>query len=224
MPADSLQLTDSILKNGLTLGSVALCALCAIIAGLAIAELHKRNGECTASFLVTLATLPLLVQTVIMVVNGNLGAGVAVAGAFSLVRFRSLPGGAREITGIFCAMALGLVVGMGYLLYAMLFLVVIAAFHLILQATRFGEKTNHARILKLTIPENLDYEDAFDDVFAEHVRKNEMLKVKTTNMGSLFELTYRVWLKDGASSKAFLDTLRTRNISLSRELASDDTL
>ncbi|MDR1569902.1 MAG: DUF4956 domain-containing protein [Oscillospiraceae bacterium] len=232
MPADSsLSITQSVLANGLTPLAVALCALCAIVIGLTLAELHRRGGEASQSFLVTLATLPLLVQLVIMAVNGNLGAGVAVAGTFSLVRFRSLPGGAREIGAIFCAMALGLIVGMGYLIYSIASLVIIAAFQLALTAlisARSQGKGDQLRVLKVTIPETLDYEGAFDDLLAEYTLQPELIKVKTTNMGSLFELTYSVRMKDSASTKSFLDALRTRNgnltLSLSREMPSTEIL
>ncbi|GHU71484.1 DUF4956 domain-containing protein [Clostridia bacterium] len=228
MQANSINIFASVLSGGLTIGAVALCTLCAVIAGLTLAAVYRKGVDASASYLTTLAILPLIVMIVITTVNGNLGAGVAVAGAFGLVRFRSMPGSAREISGVFCAMAIGLVLGMGYIGYAVLFLILIALFLTILAAMKFGEKSGNLRLLRMTIPETLDYEGVFDDVFSQFTTSNELVKVKTTNMGSLFDLTYRVALKEPSSTKAIIDMLRTRNgnlnISISRELSPVDEL
>lgn len=168
----------------------------------------------TQSFVVTLAMLPAVVQVVIMLVNGNIGAGVAVAGAFSLVRFRSAPGTAREIGIIFLAMAIGLATGMGYVVLAVLFFLVMAVFMLAMSVLRFGGGNEHERELKITIPETLDYDGLFDDLFQKYTRSAELNKIKTTNMGTLYELDYRIVLKSERIPKAFLDELRCRNGNL----------
>ena len=176
----------------------------------------------------TLVLIPATVQIVIMLTSGNIGAGVATAGAFNLVRFRSLPGKARDIGSLFFAMALGLATGMGYVFYAFLFLMVIGCFSLLLTQLRFGQARAENRILKITIPENLDYDHLFDEVFNMYAKSAELTHVKTTNMGSLYELTYTVLLKSADFPKAFIDELRCRNgnltISLSREQLSGEEL
>ena len=158
--------------------------------------------------------LPAVVQVVIMLVNGNIGAGVAVAGTFSLVRFRSAPGTAREIGMIFLAMAIGLATGMGYVALAIFFFLVMAAFVLLLTCLRFGGGNGQERELKITIPENLDYEGLFDDLFQKYTRSARLERVKTTNMGTLYELHYSVVLKGERIPKEFLDELRCRNGNL----------
>jgi uncharacterized membrane protein YhiD involved in acid resistance len=182
---------------------------------------HNRN------FVVTLAVLPAMVQLVIMLVNGNIGAGVAVAGAFSLVRFRSIPGTARDIGSIFFSMAIGLASGMGYIGLAVLFTLIVGLATLLLINFNFGGGRQN-RILKILIPESLDYDGLFDDIFDEHLESYEVDRIRTTNMGSLFELTYLVTLKKSSVSKAFIDAIRTRNgnltVSISREHAAMEEL
>jgi uncharacterized membrane protein YhiD involved in acid resistance len=165
-------------------------------------------------FVVTLALLPAVVQIVIMLVNGNLGTGVAVMGAFSLIRFRSAPGGAKEIGSIFLAMALGLATGMGYIAVAVIFLVLYSAVNLLLNSLKFGERSRFEKELKITIPESLDYNGIFDDLFGEYTEKAELIRVKTTNMGSLYELTYSIVMPAAAREKEFIDKLRCRNGNL----------
>jgi uncharacterized membrane protein YhiD involved in acid resistance len=172
--------------------------------------------------------LPAIVELVIILVNGNIGAGVAVAGAFSLVRFRSAPGRGREITGIFLAMAVGLAAGMGYLGVAVLFTVLVSGINVALNVLHFGTTDGGIRQLKITIPEDLDYEGRFDDIFKKYLKNYTFDEVRTTNMGSLYRLTLSVTMKDNASSKKFLDELRTRNgnldLSLGRMTESADAL
>ena len=151
---------------------------------------------------------------VILLVNGNVGAGVAVAGAFSLVRFRSAPGTAREIGVIFLAMAIGLAAGMGYIGLAVLFFVIVAAVTLLLTRFNFGGSKRSERILRITIPENLDYEGLFDDLFQKYAENCSLEKVKTSNMGTMYELQYRIALKDAKIPKAFFDEIRCRNGNL----------
>ena len=207
-------LFQPVLQAGVTLPGVLLCTSASLLFGYAIARLHLRQGTCSRSFAVTLALLPAIVQIVIMLVNGNIGTGVAVAGAFALVRFRSVPGTAREISAIFSAMALGLALGMGFLAIAVIFFLCTAVFTLVLTRLEFGTPSRSHRRLKITIPEGLDYEGIFDDLFQEYTVYTELERVRTTNMGSLYELCYLVELPGSGISKAFLDELRCRNGNL----------
>lgn len=205
---------NSIIDIQITIPVFAICTAVSIILGLGTALLCMYKSRYTQSFVVTLAMLPAVVQVVIMLVNGNIGAGVAVAGAFSLVRFRSAPGTAREIGIIFLAMAIGLATGMGYVVLAVLFFLVMAVFMLAMSVLRFGGGNEHERELKITIPETLDYDGLFDDLFQKYTRSAELNKIKTTNMGTLYELDYRIVLKSERIPKAFLDELRCRNGNL----------
>jgi uncharacterized membrane protein YhiD involved in acid resistance len=158
-----------------------------------------------------------------MMVNGNVGTGVAVAGAFSLVRFRSIPGSAREISALFVAMGAGLIAGMGYLGFAFLFTLVLCAMYLIYTVLNFGndKKNELNKTLRITIPEDLNYTEVFEDIFDELTTKKELVQVKTTNMGSLFKLTYNLTLKNAATEKELIDKLRCHNgnleIAISRQ-------
>ena len=206
---------DSILTSSLTLETFLLCTGTSLALGLATALLVRYKSRTTQSFALTIAVLPAIVQVVIMLVNGNLGAGVAVAGAFSLVRFRSAPGSAREISAIFLAMALGLATGMGYLFLALLFFLLIALFLLCLRALNFSGADGRERELRITIPEDLDYDGLFDDIFERYTDAVTLDHVKTSGMGTLYELRYRVRLRAAQTPKAFLDELRCRNGNLS---------
>ncbi len=172
------------------------------------------KSKCSQSFAITLAVLPAMVQVVIMLVNGNIGAGVAVAGTFSLVRFRSAPGTAREIAANFLAMTISLATGMGYLLLAAVLFSIIALALLLMTRLGFGRESQEERILRVTIPENLDYDGLFDDLLGEYTRSWTLERVKTTNMGTLYELQYRILLPGGALLKALLDEIRCRNGNL----------
>ena len=208
---------DSIITGTeLTLTAFFLCTAVSLLLGVAAAALsmYKSRSKYSQSYILTLAMLPALVQIVIMMVNGNIGAGVAVAGAFGLIRFRSAPGTAKEIGMVFLTTAIGLATGMGYVAIAAVFFVIIAAFTLVLTATGFGAGASDERELKITIPENLDYDGLFDDLFEKYTRSAGLDRVKTTNMGTLYELSYKITLRDGVSTKAFLDELRERNGNL----------
>lgn len=205
---------DSMITTDITLPIFLLCSAASLLLGIAAAFVMTRGTHTTQSFCMTIAVLPFAVQMVIMLVNGNLGAGVAVAGAFGLVRFRSAPGSAREIAAIFFAMTLGLATGMGYLGLAVLFFAIFAAAFLLLDALHFGKGDETERILKITIPENLDYDGLFTDVFRRYLRSCALEQVKTTNMGTLYELQYRVVFHQPQISKDFLDELRCRNGNL----------
>ncbi|WP_243125595.1 DUF4956 domain-containing protein [Clostridium sp. BSD2780061688st1 E8] len=167
----------------------------------------------TKSFVISLVLLPALIGVIIMMVNGNLGTSVAVLGAFSLVRFRSVPGSSKEITSIVFAMAVGLATGMGYVTFAGLITVLVSVVLFLLSRTPFGE-TRSARELRVLIPEDLDYTAVFEDIFAQYTRTHQLHKIKTTNLGSMFDLYYHITLKDPAQEKALIDALRCRNGNL----------
>lgn len=198
----------------LTIGHFLVCSSASIIMGIIAAVIHMYKNQYSKNFIVTLTLLPVIVQMVIMLVNGNLGTGVAVMGAFSLVRFRSAPGNSREIGSIFMAMAIGLATGTGYLGVAVLFLIIIGLATVLLNTISFGEHSKKEKDLKITIPENLDYNGIFDDILKKYTEKAQLMKVKTTNMGSLFELQYIIQLKKEGKEKEFLDALRCRNGNL----------
>lgn len=193
-----------------------LCLGCALMLGLLMAFAYMYRTRYTKSFVVTLALLPAVVCVVIMLVNGNVGTGVAVAGAFSLVRFRSVPGSAKEICMLFLAMGAGLIAGMGYLGFAVLFSVIMCAMFVLYERLDFGEKNCALRYktLTITIPEDLDYSGVFDDIFGEYTSYYALSRVKTTNMGSLFRLTYQIVLKDVVKEKEMIDKIRCRNGNL----------
>ena len=201
----------------------------ALALGLALALIYCFRSRFTKSFLITLATLPAIVAVVIMMVNGNLGAGVAVAGAFSLVRFRSVPGQARDISFIFLAMAVGLVCGMGYLGYAVLICAILGGANLVLQLVGFGGNAERLdRTIRITVPEDLDFVGLFDEVLDAYTTSYDLAQIKTTNMGSLYKLTYNVQLRSAASVRQLVDDLRCRNgnleIALSYQEVSTDEL
>ena len=185
-----------------------------LILGIAISLFYMYKSSYNKQFEVTLTLLPAVVGAVISIVNGNLGTGVAVMGAFSLVRFRSIPGTAKDIGYIFFAMAVGLAAGMGYIPYAVVFTVIVGLASLVLFKTKFGEQKQNKKQLKITIPENLDYTGLFDDLFDEYTNSNNLIRVKTTNMGSLFQLSFEIELKENKSEKEFLDKIRVRNGNL----------
>lgn len=209
---------NSILSNvtasSVTLQELLLCTAASIILGIVGSLIFMYKNEYSKGFVVTLSLLPAIVQLVIMMVNGNVGTGVAVMGAFSLIRFRSVPGNAREICSIFLAMGVGLAAGMGYLGVAVLFMVIIGAASIILNSTGFGEQKKQKKLLKVTIPEDMDYTEIFDDLFAKYTTGADLVRVKTTNMGSLYELQYQISLKDIKVEKAFIDEIRCRNGNL----------
>lgn len=205
---------NSILTDAFSIDTFLICIVCSLILGAVIAWVHGLQNNSSKGFIMTIALLPAIVQVVIMLVNGNLGTGVAVMGAFSLVRFRSIPGNAKEISSIFLAMAVGLATGMGYLTAAVLFAIIIGGVSILYNVTSFGEPKYKEKELKITIPEGLDYTGIFDDLFKQYTTKNELVKVKTANMGSLYKLDYRIRLKNPTEEKVLIDELRCRNGNL----------
>lgn len=197
-----------------------------LLLGLVIAFTYMYGTRFTKSFVVTLALLPAIICVIIMMVNGSVGTGIAVAGAFSLVRFRSVPGTAKEICTLFLAMASGLITGTGYLGIAALFTAIMCVAFLILGKADFGYKRNadKYKTFRVMVPEDLDYTGVFEDVFADYTSSCELVQVKTTNMGSMFRLTYDVILRDPSREKELIDRLRCRNgnleINVSRQQAA----
>ena len=208
---------------GISIQNVAICSLVSFILGLLICYTHKKTSHCTKNFLLTLAVLPILVQVVIMMVNGNLGTSVAVLGAFSLVRFRSLPGNSKEIISIFWAMAIGLATGMGHVVFAICITIVISIGIILFDKFAFKEKVMHKK-LKVTIPENLDYTSVFEEIFEKYTTSINLEKAKTTNMGSMYELSYLVDFKPNIKEKEFIDEIRCRNGNLTVILSSESML
>lgn len=210
-----LNLFNSIIPTtGVTPAVFIILVLVTLVLGGILALVHTYKNDYTKSFVMTLAILPAVVAVVILMVNGNIGAGVAVAGAFSLVRFRSAPGTAREIGALFAAMGMGLIMGMGYVGYAVLFTLLIGLAILIYASIATGNKKELRKNLKITIPENLNYTDVFDEILKKYTKSCKLKQVKTSNMGSLFKLSYEIVLSDFALEKEFLDALRVRNGNL----------
>lgn len=217
---------DTQTTNVISVSDFLLCIAVSLVLGLVLAAVYTYKTRYTKSFLTTLALLPAIVCVVILMVNGNVGTGVAVAGTFSLVRFRSVPGTAKEIGAIFLAMCAGLIAGMGYLGYAVLFTVVLCAILFLYNLLDFGSRKNGERykVLHITIPEDLDYTGAFDEVLDKYTASHELVQVKTTNMGSLFRLTYNLVLKSPEEEKELIDKLRCRNGNLEISVSCKETV
>lgn len=207
---------DTDMTSVIALSDFLLCVGSALVIGAILAGCYMWGTRYTKSFVVTLAMLPAIVCVVIMMVNGNVGAGVAVAGAFSLVRFRSVAGSAKEIGAIFLAMGTGLVVGMGYIAYAFLVAVILGGITLLYNHLDLGVGNGMSlyKTLHITIPEDLDYTEVFDEILQKYTREFDLVKVKTTNLGSLFRLTYNLKLKNANEEKNLIDELRCRNGNL----------
>ena len=208
------QLFTAIYSGTFTPEVFFICTGVSLALGALIALTTGFRSKQSKSFLLALFLIPAIVQTVIMLVNGSVGTGVAVMGAFSLVRFRSVAGTAKEIVSIFLAMATGLATAKGYLGLAAVFVLVICAVMLLMGFVRFKEKDDLQRELRITIPEDLNYAHEFDDLFDKYTKQAKLMNVKTTNMGSLYKLSYRIELKDEDTVQAFIDELRCRNGNL----------
>ena len=219
-------LFDTDLTAVISVTDFLLCLGAALVIGILMAFAYMYRTRYTKSFVVTLALLPAVVCVVIMMVNGNVGTGVAVAGAFSLVRFRSVPGTAKEICTLFLAMGAGLIAGMGYLGFALLFTAVMCIMFVLYNRLDFGTKKN-SQIFKtftITIPEDLDYSGIFDDIFSEFTTSHDLVRVKSTNMGSMFKLTYNVMLRDVTREKEMIDKIRCRNGNLEIAVSKQETI
>lgn len=191
-----------------------ICSLVALAMGLVVAFVHMYKNTYSKNIIVTLVVLPYILMTMLMIVNGSIGIGVAVVGTFSLIRFRSAQGNAKEIMSILYALTLGLALSRGYIGVAVFILIFVGVVVIVLSLIDFGVKKSGDRTLKVTIPEDLDFEGIFDEIFDKYTTKADVLKCRTTNMGSLYEITYDIILKKDVSEKAFIDELRTRNGNL----------
>lgn len=216
---------DTDMTQVISVQDFLLCLICSLGIGLLLAFMYMYRTRYTKSFVVTLALLPAVVCVVIMMVNGNVGTGVAVAGAFSLVRFRSVPGTAKEIGILFLAMGAGLITGMGYLGYALLFSIIVSGVSMLYTHLDFGAKKRDSlyKTLNITIPENLDYSDVFEPLLESYTSSYELVKVKTANMGSLFRLTYNLTLQKENTEKELIDKLRCRNGNLEITISKQET-
>ena len=208
--------------TGLDIGTMLICAGVGIALGIIIALVHKFTSRCSKDFLITLATLPVLVSVVMIMINGSLGTSIAILGSFSLIRFRSMPGSAKELLSVFFAMAIGLALGMGHVFFAVVFTVIVSVMILIYSKASLFNGGKAEQILKITIPEDLDYTSAFDDEFKKFTTSHRLIKTKTINMGSLYKISYYVALKSGASEKEFLDAIRVKNCNLQVLLSTGD--
>ena len=199
-----------------------------LLLGLVVAKVYQFKTVYSKSFVMSLALLPTLIAIVIFLVNGSLGAGVAVMGAFSLIRFRSAPGGAKELVSIFLVMTIGIAIGMGYLVFATVFTLIMSLAMLLLEVVNFGQMKHSMRQLTIVIPESLDYESIFDDIFNKAANHIELANVKTSDMGSLFKLKYIIQLNGRMTEKELIDALRTRNgnleIAISRYITKENEL
>ena len=199
-----------------------------LLLGLVVAKVYQFKTVYSKSFVMSLALLPTLIAIVIFLVNGSLGAGVAVMGAFSLIRFRSAPGGAKELVSIFLVMTIGIAIGMGYLVFATVFTLIMSLVMLLLEVVNFGQMKHSMRQLTIVIPESLDYESIFDDIFSKAANHIELANVKTSDMGSLFKLKYIIQLNGRMTEKELIDALRTRNgnleIAISRYITKENEL
>ncbi len=207
---------DTVLTDKLDAGTFFLCLGVAIATGVMLAFMTYYRSRSSKSFFITTALLPAAVATIIILINGNIGAGITVAGAFTLVRFRSAQGTAKEICIIFVAMVAGLAYGMGYLAYGAIFSVVAGACLMLCTHFRLWERKPNAKekTLRITIPEDLDYTTVFDELFNKYTVNHELIQAKSADLGSVFRLTYNLTLKDPAQEKAFIDDLRVRNGNL----------
>lgn len=207
---------DTIISaDGLTPVSAIICTAVSLGLGIIAALLYRLgNRRASKSMMITLIVLPALVQSVIMLVNGSVGAGIAVMGAFNLVRFRSAPGSAKDICYIFYTMCVGIASGMGYIGFAALIAVCVGAVLAVLGAVPCFRNAARKKLLRITIPENLDYTGIFDDIFTEYLSGVELVQVKTTAMGTLFDLRYEITEKDASREKEMIDKLRARNGNL----------
>ena len=212
--------------NAVTISAFLLIMAAALVLGAVQALVYRLNNRCTKSFAVTLATLPAVVSVVILMVNGSVGAGVAVAGTFSLVRFRSAPGTGKEIAAVFISMAIGLACGMGCVGYAALFTLILCLADTFYSRSSFGEEAGGSRrkSLQVTIPEDLEYNEIFDDLFREYTTEAKLTRVKTTNLGSLNKLSYDITLRAPGTEKALIDALRCHNGNLEIALLQGESV
>lgn len=220
--------TSDSLASSVSASGFLACSLASILLGAAVAGIYMFRHRYSKNFVVTLALLPLIVQMVITLVNGNLGAGIAVMGVFNLVRFRSIPGSAKDIGSVFLAMAIGLATGMGFIGLAILFTIIVAIVNIGYVMSPFGKQKLPEKTLTITVPEDLEFEGMFDETLGRYTTDHELIEVQTTNMGSLYKLEYSIRMREQNSEKRLIDELRCLNgnlkISLSRVVPGRETL
>lgn len=220
--------TADSLVSAVSTGEFLLCCLASIVLGVATAGIYMFRHSYSKNFVVTLALLPLIVQMVITLVNGNLGAGIAVMGVFNLVRFRSIPGTAKDISSVFLAMAIGLATGMGFIVLAVVFALIVAATNIVFVVSPLGRPVEPGKTLKITVPEDLEFDGVFDEVLSRYAAEHELMEVRTTNMGSLFQLEYELRMREAGLEKRMIDELRCLNgnlkISLGRKAQARESL
>lgn len=208
---------SSILSDSFTLGDTLSVIFSAIILGLVVSfvymKTHKEEGY-SASFVVTLIMLPAIIAMIILLVGNNVARAFSLAGAFSLIRFRSAPGTAKDIAYVFFTLAVGLACGMGYIVYAAIFAIILCILMVVLTFVKYGSPKHTPMTVKITIPENLNFQGVFDEVFENYTQSYRLIRVKTTDFGALFELVYHIQLDDDKSQKEFIDNLRCRNGNL----------
>ena len=196
----------------------------AFVLGLAVSLVYMKTQNKrlpSESFALTLVILPVVITVIIMLVGNNVARAFSLAGAFSIIRFRSAPGNPKDITYVLLCMAVGLATGMGFIAYAVVVALILSGIMLLLELTKFAQNNGNAKTLKITIPEDLNYEHSFDEILAEYTQNSTLRKVRTMDLGSLFELNYSVTMKNGVSEKAFLDAIRCRNGNLNITLVLD---
>ncbi len=200
--------------TGLEISSALIAAGVALLLGIALAVTHSKTSQTTKGMMTTLAVLPVLVMAVMIMINGNLGTSIAILGAFSLIRFRSIAGRAKDLLAVFAAMMIGLACGMGHVLFATVVMAIYIVATLLFTYTKLLEPDSHERVLKIVIPEDLDYDDAFSEIFKKYTSRHRLVRMKTMNMGSLYKLTYDVKIRHGVREKDFLDEIRVKNMNL----------
>ena len=199
---------------GLEISSALIAAGVALVLGTALAITHGKTTQTTKGMMITLAILPVLVMAVIIMINGNLGTSIAILGAFSLIRFRSITGRAKDLLAVFAAMMIGLALGMGHVLFATVIMLIYIVAVVLFTYTHLLEPNRHESVLKIVIPEDLDYEDVLAETFKKYTSRHHLVRMKTMNMGSLYKLTYDVKLRRGVKEKEFLDEIRVKNMNL----------
>ena len=199
---------------GLEITTALIAAGVAVLLGLAIAVTHAKTTQTTKGMLITLAVLPVLVMAVMIMINGNLGTSIAILGAFSLIRFRSMEGRAKDLLAIFAAMMIGLACGMGHILFGAVITAIYIVAVILFSCTRLLEPDRHERILKIVVPEDLDYNEAFESILQKYTSRHRLVRMKTINMGSLYKLTYEVKMRQGIKEKEFIDEIRVKNCNL----------
>ncbi len=198
----------------ITVGKFLLCSVVSLLLGFAVASVSAFIGKKSRSVSVSLTLIPFIVQVIIMIVNGNIGVGLGVAGAFSLIRYRSNPGTASDILVLFIAMTIGITMGVGFIWLSVIFTVIALIAYVLISMSGLGGGRHGEKELKITIPEGLNYPHLFDDIFKKFTRSCRLVRVRTTNMGSMYQLTYLVVMSNDDEEKEMIDEIRCRNGNL----------